>query len=145
MSAERWHGTGGGYSNHKCRCADCRAAHAAVMRERRARLYSGPCPMPGCHRSVSKKAGTGFCDPCSDEHRKAIATMERNLPPTLDEQYGRIERIRQRVADTALTHPSDCGCLVCHAAEGDEGAFVELLDGQGDDDLVAAFQYGESS
>lgn len=27
------HGTDGAYSYHKCRCAECRTAHADVMRE----------------------------------------------------------------------------------------------------------------
>lgn len=26
MSRERWHGTAGGYTNHSCRCDDCRRA-----------------------------------------------------------------------------------------------------------------------
>ena len=31
-----WHGTHGGYSNHKCRCTPCRDANAAWQRGRRA-------------------------------------------------------------------------------------------------------------
>lgn len=31
-----WHGTNGGYTNHKCRCARCRAAHAEQARRDRA-------------------------------------------------------------------------------------------------------------
>lgn len=71
--------------------------------------------------------------------------MKRFSPLTLAAQYRRIDMIREAVSTTALSHPSDCGCLVCHAAEGDEGAFVQLLDGQGDADLIAAYRYGESS
>jgi hypothetical protein len=26
--AANWHGTNGGYTNHRCRCADCTRAHA---------------------------------------------------------------------------------------------------------------------
>lgn len=26
MSGERWHGSAGGYTNHRCRCDDCRRA-----------------------------------------------------------------------------------------------------------------------
>lgn len=29
----RWHGSEGGYSNHRCRCTACTAAHAAYYRE----------------------------------------------------------------------------------------------------------------
>lgn len=35
MTRERWHGTDGGYSNHKCRCRGCQSAHAAYMRRYR--------------------------------------------------------------------------------------------------------------
>lgn len=31
---EKWHGTDGGYNNHKCRGDECRAAHAKAQRER---------------------------------------------------------------------------------------------------------------
>lgn len=29
---ERWHGTSGGYSNHKCKCGPCTKAFAAAHR-----------------------------------------------------------------------------------------------------------------
>lgn len=29
--SERWHGTRGGYSNHRCRCTECREAHRVAM------------------------------------------------------------------------------------------------------------------
>lgn len=32
MSAELWHGTLGGYTNHHCRCDGCRHAKAIYMR-----------------------------------------------------------------------------------------------------------------
>jgi hypothetical protein len=35
--ADKWHGTLGGYQNHKCRCAACKAAQATYMRAYRAR------------------------------------------------------------------------------------------------------------
>lgn len=31
----RFHGTPGGYTNHKCRCAPCTGAHAAAMQRRK--------------------------------------------------------------------------------------------------------------
>jgi phosphoribosyl 1,2-cyclic phosphodiesterase len=33
MSAERWHGTAGGYTNHGCRCVECRTACADLKGE----------------------------------------------------------------------------------------------------------------
>lgn len=36
LSPNDWrHGTQGGYTNHKCRCAPCKAAHAEMMRNYR--------------------------------------------------------------------------------------------------------------
>jgi hypothetical protein len=35
--AEKWHGTLGGYNNHRCRCEHCRAAATKYQREWRAR------------------------------------------------------------------------------------------------------------
>lgn len=32
-----WHGTNGGYQNHKCRCVPCKSAHADVQRRYRQR------------------------------------------------------------------------------------------------------------
>ena len=32
-----WHGTFGGYTNHKCRCQRCKGANAAHQRKRRAK------------------------------------------------------------------------------------------------------------
>lgn len=72
-SGERWHGTPGGYTNHYCRCDECREAHAAAMRERRRHVYEGPCPFLGCSRRISKAAGTGYCEPCSRLARWAFA------------------------------------------------------------------------
>lgn len=37
MSAEPWHGTTGGYTNHACRCDDCREAKRERDREYRQR------------------------------------------------------------------------------------------------------------
>lgn len=33
MSAEAWHGTIGGYTNHGCRCTACRAANSDSQRK----------------------------------------------------------------------------------------------------------------
>lgn len=43
MLSESWHGTHGGYTNHKCRCTECRLAHNCYVRmyKRRARLAKG--------------------------------------------------------------------------------------------------------
>jgi uncharacterized protein DUF262/uncharacterized protein DUF1524 len=59
---ESWHGTVNGYSGHKCRCADCRAANTRYMLEYRKSKFSGKlCTVPGCHRMASHYAGNGLC------------------------------------------------------------------------------------
>ena len=40
------HGTSGGYTNHKCRCVDCRAAWATTMREYKRRRVAEGRPLP---------------------------------------------------------------------------------------------------
>ena len=30
------------------------------------------------------------------------------------------------IASVALSHPDDCECIVCRAADGDQDAFLEL-------------------
>jgi hypothetical protein len=39
---EPWHGTVGGYTNHKCRCVACRAVKTAEHKAYRARLAVSP-------------------------------------------------------------------------------------------------------
>ncbi len=39
-----------------------------------------------------------------------------------------IMRFRSAVASVSLSHPDDCDCNVCKAAQGDEDAFVLLID-----------------
>lgn len=41
---ETWHGTTGGYTNHRCRCDDCRAANAETQRESKRRRLEKPIP-----------------------------------------------------------------------------------------------------
>lgn len=35
---------------------------------------------------------------------------------------------REAIASVSLSHPEDCGCIVCCAAQGNENAFVEVVD-----------------
>lgn len=63
MSGERWHGTPGGYSNHKCRCDDCRQA-AREYRRQYARThsredYKGRYPVLEYVKRYKRKGGTG--------------------------------------------------------------------------------------
>jgi hypothetical protein len=57
--SERWHGTAGGYTNHRCRCSACTAAwaeyhqkHGAQDRYRK-RYRDVECLVPGCTYKVA--------------------------------------------------------------------------------------------
>lgn len=79
MSAERWHGTPGGYSNHGCRCDDCRKAwreHASKMRANRRNRASIPDTVR--HGVVSTYTNWGCrCEPC--KLARSIADAEWRL------------------------------------------------------------------
>lgn len=73
---EPWHGTAGGYTNHHCRCNDCREAWRAVNARRRAKRYAEvrhhglPSTVPhgfsaycnwGCRCDVCTTANSEYC------------------------------------------------------------------------------------
>ena len=41
-AAEAWHGTAGGYTNHSCRCDDCKAAWTEQCKQARIRRAATP-------------------------------------------------------------------------------------------------------
>jgi len=80
--SEPWHGTAGGYSNHKCRCDRCRTAWAAMCRQmkanRKARLAgdrgstvrSVAKDAPSEHGTESTYTNWGCrCADCTEAHR----------------------------------------------------------------------------
>lgn len=91
-----WHGTSGGYTNHKCRCDLCRLAWNKYCREMRARrgrrflveagegdhgkekTYQRGCSCPKCKSAHARysyqlrkgdKSSDGVCDICRKESR----------------------------------------------------------------------------
>lgn len=72
------HGTDGGYSNHKCRCPDCRAAHAAYLADYRGRIRAST-PF---HKIPH--GNNGYCNyacrclTCTDAHRDAAVRLREN-------------------------------------------------------------------
>jgi hypothetical protein len=81
VNVERWHGTSGGYTNHKCRCDECRAAWRAYISRRRAERYAEVNGGPASDDVRAKKLadvkhGTEStytnwgcrCRPCTDGH-----------------------------------------------------------------------------
>lgn len=60
------HGTINGYSNHKCRCDDCRAAWRGYTRELRRRKVGQPIPDSVGHGKVSTYTNWMCrCEPCT--------------------------------------------------------------------------------
>lgn len=80
MNTERWHGTAGGYTNHACRCPDCREAWRIYDAARRKRVREGQpstrpvhdpiCAVEACGRPYYAK---GLCR----AHRQRVLAAER--------------------------------------------------------------------
>lgn len=51
--AEPWHGTLGGYRNHKCRCVPCTEANRLYQADHRLRLALRPVPVHGTENAYS--------------------------------------------------------------------------------------------
>ena len=81
------HGTQSGYKHHGCRCAECRAAHAAAERRRRAgrpRPARKPRPVPE-HGTSARYARGCRCDDCRAARaaqNRACRARQRGVEPT---------------------------------------------------------------
>lgn len=66
------HGTAGGYTNHKCRCDDCKRAFAdAMWKANRKRRERGLPPGAPQHGTANGYGNYGCrCDLCLDARRK---------------------------------------------------------------------------
>lgn len=63
---DQWHGTLGGYTNHKCRCDQCRAANSAYMKQARLKRRSRQVP-DHVHGTVNGYGSYGCrCDECTE-------------------------------------------------------------------------------
>lgn len=68
---ERWHGTTGGYSNHKCRCDPCRLAWNAYCAERKRKARRNFTPAPGDEHGLEKTYQKGCkCALCLAGHSR---------------------------------------------------------------------------
>ena len=75
MSDETWHGTPGGYTNHRCRCDACRAALRDYQRDRRQQRIASATP-DRVHGTANGYGNYGCrCDRC----RAAWTENERLL------------------------------------------------------------------
>lgn len=65
------HGTLTAYTNHRCRCAQCRASFASYYRTRRRARVSLPVPADVRHGSRSTYSNYNCrCEPCRVAHRE---------------------------------------------------------------------------
>lgn len=94
------HGTTDGYSNHGCRCADCRAANTRAMADYRQRNPAAgqPCQTPGCRRHPSVVTDNGYCQRCNDERG------EQRAEPEEDRWLGGMI-LRSALRDTNMSQP----------------------------------------
>jgi hypothetical protein len=83
---EWWHGTAGGYSNHDCRCDDCRRANTefhdagGYQIAYRHRVRSRPVP-DHVHGTIGGYTHYACrCDSCRAAQREASARRRRGAP-----------------------------------------------------------------
>lgn len=71
------HGTTNGYSNQKCRCADCRQAWGVYKRNRQQRIKStGLDPTDPRHGSTAGYAYSCRCGPCEEAQRSYLESRK---------------------------------------------------------------------
>lgn len=71
MSAEAWHGSYGGYSNHRCRCEGCTVANREYQAKRRMERYAEGVPSTVVHNANTYTNWGCRCATCSDAHRES--------------------------------------------------------------------------
>jgi hypothetical protein len=75
MTSERWHGTAGGYTNHRCRCDPCRDAWADMCYRMRQNRTQRPTP-DHVHGSANGYGNYGCrCKECT--HAWAVVSREQ--------------------------------------------------------------------
>lgn len=72
------HGTAGGYSNHRCRCTDCRAAHAKACADRKKRRRDETPFDQVPHGENGYGNYLCRCPTCKDAHRIGIKKRRDN-------------------------------------------------------------------
>lgn len=83
-AVERWHGTSGGYNNHKCRCAPCTGAWRSTLAGLRQRRYSQRVSVDGVlihptatHGKYTSHSNYGCrCEPCASAWRDYLSGLK---------------------------------------------------------------------
>ena len=82
--SEKWHGTTGGYSNHRCRCDDCRQAWNKSCRERKKRIRAEYVFNPDDEHGFARTYQRGCkCAACLAAHARESRTYQarKEQPP----------------------------------------------------------------
>lgn len=80
MADEKWHGTSGGYTNHKCRCDECRVAFNESMRKYQKRRRESYVYDPAHEHGREKTFQRGCrCVPCREDHNRQTG-LRRSAP-----------------------------------------------------------------
>lgn len=81
---EKWHGTSGGYTNHKCRCNDCRLAWNAYSRrnkaKRRSRFVDDGSIIHGKASSYQRGCNCDLCLSASARYSKQLQGKPTDSP-----------------------------------------------------------------
>lgn len=126
---EKWHGTSGGYNNHKCRCEPCRLAwnkYCREYRERKRRAFvAGVDDVHGTSSMYQKGCG---CPMCKAGHARYSRQLYRGEKP----REGSCE-ICQRQGKVVWDHDHASGdhrgwlCIQCNQALGLVKDDMEIL------------------
>lgn len=83
LAPEEWHGTPGGYSNHRCRGERCRAAWRAEMAKNQAqRLAQGLAPGDSRHGTANGYRNYGcHCAACTRAQREQRRAKNATVQP----------------------------------------------------------------
>lgn len=134
MDNEKWHGTAGGYSNHKCRCDPCRTAWVDMAAElRRKRQESGYFLQPHIEHGLASTYNAGCrCQPCTAEatrvsREQKLARMSAGDKPA-DGKCECCGRVRPLVVD----HSHGTGQFrgwICHSCNTGIGKLGDDIEG----------------
>lgn len=129
---EKWHGTPGGYSNHRCRCDDCRLAWNAYQVEYKSRKMTDLEALT--HGKASSYRVGCRCADCKDANQRAyrtrkLASMGVNRPrPELCDCCNKVTDRLVLDHDHATGKFRGWLCHTCNTGLGKLGDTVEGLE-----------------
>lgn len=132
---EAWHGTPGGYTNHRCRCDECRAAWAEYQRGYYSRSAASASKMSDMSsvedlaRSLSAKEAFDGSRPLPQSTMDTLAWLD-SKDELVSRYEAALEEARSALLDVTRTKRSDAwGNAVSRAREALEVVDAALDDG----------------